>query len=468
MQSGKDRYCVPLLMLLLADVAVLFSSILAAYQLRFGIPIAAWFPPKDPAPDYLMYVRLAAWCTLLGLFVFYYSGFYRRRDGMVRTSRPIFLVLGVLVSYIFVMCLLFWYRGFSYSRLTVGLSAVWCSVAVVAAQYVLRGVQAGMIARGIGFRKTLLVVDEPGCASVVQRLRSNHGSQYQVVGCVASNGFVGKQMAGLPVLGKATRLGRILKRHKVDAVLVATRRESPAQVLDLARTCESFGARCCYIPDVYEQLARQIETGDHGTLPIVTIGETPLAGGNKLLKDAMDFLLAGLALAMLALPMLLIAIIVKLDSRGPVFYRQARLSSSGRVFYIYKFRSMREGAENPNAPVWASRDDPRCTRIGRLIRKLNLDELPQLFNVVRGEMSLVGPRPERPYFIDQFKSDIPSYMRRYMVKPGITGWAQVNGLRGDTSVEQRIRYDMYYIENWSLFLDLQILLRTPFAFTNAH
>ena len=129
---------------------------------------------------------------------------------------------------------------------------------------------------------------------------------------------------------------------------------------------------------------------------------------------------------------------------------------------------MREGAENPNAPVWASRDDPRCTRIGRLIRKLNLDELPQLFNVVRGEMSLVGPRPERPYFIDQFKSDIPSYMRRYMVKPGITGWAQVNGLRGDTSVEQRIRYDMYYIENWSLFLDLQILLRTPFAFTNAH
>ncbi|MBE7560463.1 undecaprenyl-phosphate glucose phosphotransferase [bacterium] len=468
MHSGKDRYCLPLLILVAADAAVFFTSILAAYQLRFGSPIADLIHPLDPQPNYLMYLRLAAWSTLLGLFVFYYSGFYRRRDGMVRQTRPVFLVLGVLVSYIFLMCLLFWYRGFSYSRLTVALSAVWCSGAILVASYALRGVQAWMIARGIGFRKTLLVVDEAGCASVIARLRSNHGSQYQIVGCVATNGYVGRQMAGLPVLGRASRLGRILKRTRVDCVIVATRKEHAANILDLARTCQTFSATCCYIPDVYEQVARQMDVGEEGPLPIVTIGETPLAGGNRLLKDAMDFVIASLVLAILAVPMLLIALIVKLDSRGPVFYRQARLSSSGRVFYIYKFRSMREDAENPNAPVWASRDDPRCTRVGRLIRKLNLDELPQLFNVLRGEMSLVGPRPERPYFINQFKTDIPAYMRRYLVKPGITGWAQVNGLRGDTSVEQRIRYDMYYIENWSLLLDLVILLRTPFAFTNAH
>ena len=468
MPLGKDRYCLPSFILVAVDAVVFFSAILLAYHVRFDSVVAAWFPPEDPAPAYPMYVRLSLATTLIGLFVFQRFGFYRYRDGLVRHSRPIILMVGVWVAYIFVLCLLFYYRAFSYSRLTVVFAVAGCSGAVLLAQPCLRAAQDWMVRHGIGFRKTLVVVDEANCVNLVNRLRSNHGSRYQVVGAVSVNGFVGKQMAGLPVLGRINRLGRVLKRNPVDCVLVASNRESVAQVQDVAETCTSFGVECCFVPDVYEQLSRHLEVGVADPLPILTVGETPLSGGQELVKTTLDVVLASVALSLLAAPMLVIALIVKLESRGPVFYRQPRLSSQGRVFSIYKFRSMRQNAEHGILPVWASRDDPRCTRVGRLIRKLNLDELPQLFNVMRGEMSLVGPRPERPFFINQFKHDIPQYMRRYMVKPGITGWAQVNGLRGDTSVEQRTRYDLYYVENWSLLLDLKILLRTPFAFTNAH
>jgi exopolysaccharide biosynthesis polyprenyl glycosylphosphotransferase len=467
MQLRKDRYYIPLFILLAVDIFVLFTSMLIAYNIRFETFVSEWIVPKDPSPAYFMYVKLSIASTLLTLMVFKLMGFYQNRIGMLRRTRPLMLMMGTLVSYIFLMCILFYYRAFSYSRLTVVISVVWGCGAMTMAHYALRLVQSWMIHYGICFQKILLVVDEANCANVVERLRSNHGSQYQIIGCVATNGFTGKRMEQLPVLGKVNRLGRVLKRNRVDNVLVASSHES-VRMMDIVRTCESFSIGCHFIPDVYERLAMSIEVGESDPLPILPMGETPLAGGGMLAKQSIDMILATMFLTIMAIPMLLIAIIVKLDSRGPVFFRQPRIGSGGRLFTMLKFRSMHEDAERGVGPVWARKHDPRCTRAGSLIRKLNLDELPQLFNVIRGDMSLVGPRPERAFFINQFKSDIPQYMRRQMVKPGITGWAQINGWRGDTSVEQRVRYDMYYIENWSLSLDFLILLRTPVALTNAH
>jgi exopolysaccharide biosynthesis polyprenyl glycosylphosphotransferase len=188
----------------------------------------------------------------------------------------------------------------------------------------------------------------------------------------------------------------------------------------------------------------------------------PLQGLNAVIKRTIDLGISGVASMLLAVPCGIIALLIKWTSQGPVFYRQERMGLDGRPFWVYKFRSMKEDAEEVTGPIWARDDDPRCTTVGRLLRRWDLDELPQIWNVLRGDMSIVGPRPERPFFVDQFKHRFPQYMLRHKVKAGITGWAQVNGWRGNTSLEKRIEFDLYYIENWSVSLDLKIMWMTLF------
>jgi exopolysaccharide biosynthesis polyprenyl glycosylphosphotransferase len=204
------------------------------------------------------------------------------------------------------------------------------------------------------------------------------------------------------------------------------------------------------VPDLLQFIALRARLEDLDGLPIINVNDVPLQGLNSWIKRVIDVLLSGAAVIVLAIPLAIIAALVRLTSPGPVFYRQERMGLDGKAFNVYKFRSMYIGAE----------DDPRATRVGRWLRKLDFDELPQLLNVLRGDMSIVGPRPERPFFVEQFKHRIPQYMLRHKVKAGITGWAQVNGWRGNTSLEKRIEYDLYYIENWSVTLDLKIMWLT--------
>jgi Undecaprenyl-phosphate glucose phosphotransferase len=216
------------------------------------------------------------------------------------------------------------------------------------------------------------------------------------------------------------------------------------------------------VPDLLQFIALRARLEDLDGLPIININDVPLQGFNTWVKRAIDVAVSAVALLLLSLPLAIIAALVRLTSEGPIFYRQERMGLDGKAFNVYKFRSMPEGAENDTGPVWARDDDPRATRIGRWLRRFDLDELPQFWNVLRGDMSIVGPRPERPYFVEQFKHRIPQYMLRHKVKAGITGWAQVNGWRGNTSLEKRIEYDLYYIENWSVTLDLKIMWLTLF------
>jgi exopolysaccharide biosynthesis polyprenyl glycosylphosphotransferase len=193
---------------------------------------------------------------------------------------------------------------------------------------------------------------------------------------------------------------------------------------------------------------------------LISVGRTPLEGWNRMLKRSLDVTLSSAGLVLLSPVLTLLAIMIKLDSAGSVFFRQERLGRDGRRFVQLKFRSMGRDAESKTGPVFATEDDPRRTKIGTILRRYNLDELPQLFNVMKGDMSLVGPRPERQFFVDKFKEGIPRYFLRHKVKSGITGWAQVNGLRGNTSIEERTKYDLFYVENWSLAFDIKILLLT--------
>jgi exopolysaccharide biosynthesis polyprenyl glycosylphosphotransferase len=211
------------------------------------------------------------------------------------------------------------------------------------------------------------------------------------------------------------------------------------------------------VPDLLQVIALRARLEDLDGVPVININDVPLQGFNAMLKRGIDIAISAAALVTIAIPFWLVAALVKLSSRGDVFYRQERMGLDGKPFMIYKFRSMYDDAEAETGPVFASEQDPRRTPLGKLLRRSNVDELPQLWNVLRGDMSIVGPRPERPFFVEQFKHRIPSYMLRHKVKAGITGWAQVNGWRGNTSLEKRIEFDLYYIENWSLSLDLKII-----------
>jgi Undecaprenyl-phosphate glucose phosphotransferase len=269
-----------------------------------------------------------------------------------------------------------------------------------------------------------------------------------------------QRVMGVPVLGSTAQLPTIIEDYQVDEVIIGLPDASHQEILTLISLCERERVTIKVFPDVFQIMAQEITIGDLNGLPMVTVRDIALRGWRLTLKRAMDLVVATVGLVFLSPLMMLVALLIKLDSPGPVFYCQERMGLDARPFWIVKFRSMYEGAEAETGPIRATADDPRRTRVGRWLRRFSIDELLQLINVALGEMSLVGPRPERPVFVRQYQQFIPRYMDRHREKAGMTGWAQVNGLRGDTSIAERTKYDLWYIENWSLLLDMKILLRT--------
>ncbi len=314
---------------------------------------------------------------------------------------------------------------------------------------------------GIGLKRILIAGAGELGRLVADRILEHRELGYQVVGFVddrAGGDFLGHR--GLPILGTIDEAGEIASREGIDHLYVALPAEEHVQMLQLLEVVGREMIDVKVVPDLLQVIALKARLEDLDGIPIININDVPLQGFNSFIKRALDVLFSTSALLVLALPFSLIALIIRRSSAGPVFYRQERMGLDGKPFIIYKFRSMYADAERETGPVWAREDDPRCTPVGRLLRRSNVDELPQLWNVLRGDMSLVGPRPERPYFVDQFKQRIPQYMLRHKVRAGLTGWAQVNGWRGNTSIEKRIEYDLYYIENWSVALDMKIMWLT--------
>jgi len=296
---------------------------------------------------------------------------------------------------------------------------------------------------------------------IAQRILQAPQLGYQVVGFV-DDGQGRHVAAGLLILGPLSSLQQVIRAENVQEVVIALPDAPGAQVLDLIYECERERVLVKVFPDVFQTMAATLTISDLNGLPMLTVRDVALRGWKLSLKRAMDLVGSAVGLVLVSPLLLLIALLIKLDSPGPVFYTQVRMGLDAKPFPMIKFRSMRVGAEDETGPVWARRDDPRRTRLGAMLRRTSLDELPQLINVLLGEMSLVGPRPERPVFVEQFRQVVPRYMDRHREKAGMTGWAQVNGLRGDTSIVERTKYDLYYIENWSLLLDLKILVRQLF------
>jgi len=295
---------------------------------------------------------------------------------------------------------------------------------------------------------------------VLQQIEAHRELGFVPVGCLSlTRGRVGQRVDGTEVVGTIRDLRDVLTRQQVDQVLVALPSRFFHRLPRIMEICADTTVDVKLVPDVYQYATLFGGLEEFGGLPIVNLQSVGVLGINAVAKRAFDVIFSALFLLLLGPLMLLAAVLVKLTSEGPVLYRQERVGLDGKPFWMVKFRTMCHGAEQ-DGPRFAEPLDPRVTPLGTLLRRISFDELPQLLNVLAGDMSLVGPRPERPVFIDTFRRHIPRYQLRHMVKAGMTGWAQIHGLRGQTSIEKRVEYDLYYIEHWSLLLDLRILART--------
>ncbi len=434
-----------LALIVVADIAVLAGSFQLAWWVRFG---SGWIAFHPPAPPMGAYLRVLPATLLLYLLAMNYAGLFQRRSFVVGEAGTRGVLIAVAVATLLMTGLGFLYRDFSFSRLILLVMAAQNLVLLRLERGLLRAAQVALRRRGVGVIRVAILGDGREARAVGEALTRHRDYGFRVAG------FVSGAAAG--------RLPRVLRRLRVDEVVLAPPRTATrGDVMRWVEACARAGVECKMLANIFGYLTSRLAPEELFGMPLLTLKPLPLDGwGGRAVKRALDLVLTVPALILLAPLLALVAAAVRLESPGPALYRQERTGRRGRPFFMLKFRSMRQDAERRTGPVWARKDDPRRTRLGGFLRRTSLDELPQLLNILRGEMSIVGPRPERPHFVAQFTRSVPRYADRHAVRPGLTGWAQVNGLRGNTPVEDRTRYDLSYVENWSAWLDLRIIFRT--------
>jgi Undecaprenyl-phosphate glucose phosphotransferase len=310
-------------------------------------------------------------------------------------------------------------------------------------------------------RRALVVGHEDLAREVIKTIQQHPEAGLTVVGIAAeSPSLVGTRPDGIVVLGTPATVGVIVKQERIDQLIIALSFRTYEVVEDVLAQVENEPVEVMLVPDLSRYRSLRCGVEDLAGIPALTLQGAPLYGWNAVLKRGLDLVVSSVTLVLCAPLLAMITLLIKASSPGPVLYRQQRMGLDCRPFTLLKFRSMRADAEPEGTPIWSTKNDQRCTRVGLWLRRLSLDELPQLINVLKGEMSLVGPRPERPEFIAQFRQAIPRYMLRHKIQAGMTGWAQIHGYRGDTSIEERLRYDLDYIQRWSLVFDVKILILT--------
>ena len=441
----------------LLDLLMLGGAFALAYALRFDVriqPLPWGYAPAQETTSLLVAI------ALVFPVVFHAQGLYASGRARSDLDEAFDVFKAVVVGTLAVVAVTYFARSARYSRLTLGLFAAFAFLGVASARLGFRAALRALRRRGINLRQVLVLGAGALGQKVVHALADNQELGFRVVGFLSRHAEeVGGQVEGLPVLGQLHDVDAVLEAHRVDQVVIALPAEAHGALPELVHRLTFHTVDVKVVPDLYQLVTLSGGLEEFGGLPIVSLQHGPMQGWNGVAKRIFDVAVSALALVLLSPVMALAALAVKLTSPGPVFYRQERMGLDGRTFGILKFRSMRQDSEAAGAQM-AQKDDPRRTRLGTFLRKSSIDELPQLFNVLAGTMSLVGPRPERPVFIEAFKKEIPRYHLRHKVKAGITGWAQVNGLRGETSIAKRIELDLYYIEHWSLFFDFKILVRT--------
>ena len=456
---------------LLCDGLALAGAFMLATWIRFDSGI---FPlPFDrPEPLYAPYAPAALAFALVGAWVFARLGLYARPQRGRFESKIPRIVRACGWSTLSSAVLAFAVRNFlmEISTGTLALAFPAAVVCILAERYTLFRLELHYARHSLAINKVLILGTGEVAARLQRGLTDDRKLRTEVVGFLSAVGEPRPAIAKDLALGTVDELAAILDRTPgINQVILAGAALNHQRIVDIILLCEQRMIQFNMVPDLFQVMTGSMDMQSIDDIPLLGVAEWPLDRfWNRCLKRAEDIAVAGVGLLLSAPIMTIAALCIRKSSPGPIFYRQERCGENGRVFTLYKLRTMVVDAEKQTGPVWAAPDDARRTRIGALLRACNLDELPQFWNVLKGDMSAVGPRPERPHFVEKFKSDVGRYMWRHVSKPGMTGWAQVNGLRGDTSIEERIKYDLYYLEHWSLAFDFKILLKTFAARTNAY
>ncbi|NDJ54913.1 MAG: undecaprenyl-phosphate glucose phosphotransferase [Chloroflexi bacterium] len=446
------------------DAVLAAVAFVLGYYLRETLPIPAPSVGLGPFSDFIPMMVVQ---VISVLAVFYFTKLYHQARAVSRVDEltTIFGSVSIATMMTVAISALTWRNTpfeLDFPRGMILYAWELAIILIVLGREAHRRVWHRLRMRGVGRDRVLVVGSGEAAQAIIQKIQWSPYLGYDLVGVV--NGSEGaEEVSGAPVLGEKDNLAEIIESNEINEVIIALPEGTSRQeVIRLVSLCQRGSVAIKIFPDVFEFITTGVSIDDLGGLPLLSVRDIQLRGYRRSLKRAIDMLGAGIGLVLLSPYFMLIALIIKLESPGPVFYTQERMGLDGRTFNMIKFRSMHKDADK-GGRGWTTKDDPRRTRLGSWLRQRDIDELPQLINVFLGEMSLVGPRPEQPTYVEKFRDHIPRYMDRHREKGGMTGWAQIHGYRGDTSISERIKYDLWYVENWSLWLDIKILVRTVFS-----
>ena len=441
-----------------------FLSINLAWILFFGFRVeSGWFSliimPEFIVPMFVLYFYWVIIFTFVGMYRTWFAA--SRFDELSTLFKASFVGIFILFSLIFFDDYI--HNVSSPNRILIFIYWGMFLVLVGGGRLFVRGFQRNLLIKGIGRRNVLIVGFNEKAKDVHNQILKHKALGLDVKGYVASNGYnPGDGYQDIKILGSINEIEKLIDEINAQEIIIALEKDDQDVLIKLISKCDQKNVGIKIVPDLYEILSGQAKTSQIYGIPLIDIMPELMPEWEKKLKRILDITISFLILV-LSLPIdLLFAVAIKINSKGPVIFKQERIGMNNKIFKIYKFRSMYQDAEKHTGPVWSAKDDPRVTRVGKIMRKLRIDEIPQFFNVLKGEMSLVGPRPERKYFVEMLAQQLPYYKRRLKVRPGITGWAQVKH-KYDESIEDvkvKLRYDLFYIENMSLRMDIKILART--------
>ncbi|MBW7888973.1 MAG: undecaprenyl-phosphate glucose phosphotransferase [Bacteroidetes bacterium] len=456
----NNDFLIPLLTVLL-DIAAIEGAFLLSYWLRFFSPLTQYFEVELGIPPLSSYLVSSLVFIPVWLLIFNSRKLYGTRRN-THLSDELFAIIRVItICMMIMMSATFFYREFSFSRGVFILLYFTSIITTLFGRFLVMEFEKYLYRKGRELKSIVIVGSNRTAERLCEHFSKHKEVGYELLGYYADEKAApASPLSAVPYLGKISRLHNDIETRRIQIAMITLAHQEQNKLVDLLRETEGKNIEYMMVPDLLEMMTSRVRIQEIEGIPFITLKDIALSTWNKILKRLFDLVVSIVVLAISSPLFLLIAIIIKLTSKGPVFYTQERIGLDGIIFSLFKFRSMRTDAEEQTGPVRAKKGDRRTTTIGKILRRTSLDELPQLFNVILGHMSLVGPRPERPYFVEQFKDKIPRYLERHRVKTGMTGWAQVNGLRGDVPIEERTKYDIYYVENWSLVFDLKIIFKT--------
>jgi len=451
----------------LLDVCMIIASYLLTFYLRFHVLnyIFDFFQLGENEKHYEIwtYIDRFKYIVPVYMFIYYFSNLYTPKRSKSRWSEVFHIIVANVFGIAFFQAYLYLIDESDISRKFLGVFFVLTIFLSVLMRMILFQILRIARRKGYNLKHVLLVGYGHAAEAYIDRIFANPQWGYYVHGILDDTMEVGTMYKKVPVIGSISHLEAFLTKMQLDEISITLSVKEYEKLEKIVAICEKSGVHTKFVPDYYSYIQTEPYTEDLFGLPVINIRNVPLSNTyNRILKRMVDIIGAMVALIIFAIPMVIVSVLIKLSSPGPIIFSQVRIGKHNKEFKMYKFRSMEVQTAKEEKKAWTTKHDPRVTGIGKFIRKTSIDEFPQFFNVLKGEMSLVGPRPERPFFVDKFKEEIPRYMIKHQVAPGLTGWAQINGYRGDTSIRKRIDHDLYYIENWTLGLDFKIIFLTFF------